>query len=181
MHSRVDIDLEKDGYLPDPSTSEWFAKLERHLAERPWWRVHIYLPIKWFWQAHNPMTYAREIKHFIQRGRKGYSGRDLWSLGTYSIKILRDGMLDSMPHQYSYPGEFAFMDPNDWTSPERDDGAEEWEAIQHTIIYGLDHIIKVMDWDETCTCCGKYCKDRECIIIQDTYDLLIPNWLNLGD
>ena len=43
------------------------------------------------------------IKWFIQRGRKGYSDRDLWSLDTHIYGILSKSLLDLANNRIGYP------------------------------------------------------------------------------
>lgn len=45
-----------------------------------------------FWRQRlapiNPKTYYRYIKHFIQRGRRGYSDADLWNANDHIARIV---------------------------------------------------------------------------------------------
>ena len=61
-------------------------------------------PSKW-WQfigrverlINSPRKFMHEIKYFIQRGKRGYSDRDLWSADMYLAEVIA-GILESYVH-----------------------------------------------------------------------------------
>lgn len=70
--------------------------------------------IKWTLEdiLEKPHDLYREIKYFIQRGRRGYSDRDMWDLGQYINHILLCGCTKYRKDMLGYPG---FMTEARWT------------------------------------------------------------------
>jgi len=70
-----------------------------------------------------------DIKCFIQRGRKGYSDRDLWEFDCYLAEIVLNGLQELKEKGLSsYPPEFV--------------SKEEWVDILDTIIEGFREKLK---------------------------------------
>lgn len=68
------------------------------------WFQNVYYSIYRFCDRYlNPMNYYRETKYFIQRGIRGWSDRDCWSLSHYNSKVCKE-MLDHMlKNLHGYP------------------------------------------------------------------------------
>jgi len=58
------------------------------------------------------MKFLRPIKWFIQRGRRGYSDRDLWNLDSTIKLFLRNTIRDFQKLGNSYPSDFKSYE--DW-------------------------------------------------------------------
>lgn len=56
------------------------------------------------------IMFAR-IKYFIQRGKRGYSDRDLWGLGYYISWLMTNALTDFEKNMNSYP---AKLDDGEW-------------------------------------------------------------------
>jgi len=70
-----------------------------------------------------------DIKCFIQRGRKGYSDRDLWDFDCYLAKIISSGLQELKENNLlSYPYSLK--------------SKEEWKNILNTIIEGFKEKLK---------------------------------------
>ena len=57
------------------------------------------------------------IKYFIQRGKRGYSDRDLWDLGYYISWLMGNALDDYILNGYSYP---VNMQDKEWQQTLRD-------------------------------------------------------------
>ncbi len=60
-------------------------------------------------------TGYKALKHFIQRGRRGYSDQDLWDLNTYIEKVLSTAIPELADRTHSFPGD-DFKTPFEWQS-----------------------------------------------------------------
>lgn len=80
-------------------------KISSYLDDQPWWQK-TYWTVWRFWDNYNPRQLYREATYFIQRGRRGYSDRDLWN-ADYHIARTVMGFLDIERHTIS----FADHDP----------------------------------------------------------------------
>jgi len=69
-----------------------------------------------------------DIKCFIQRGRKGYSDRNLWNFDYYLAEIISNGLQELKEGLTSYPPEFV--------------SKKEWENVLDTIIEGFKEKLK---------------------------------------
>jgi len=49
----------------------------------------------------------RAIKYFYQRGRRGYSDRDLWDLSCYLSDMLSRALSDLKKNKHGYPPELT--------------------------------------------------------------------------
>lgn len=73
--------------------------------EHPWLR-RWYRFTGWAWRHEgwlNPREWYRTIKWFIQRGRRGWSDRDVWSFDWYLARVIAEGIdhLIVTKHGYS--------------------------------------------------------------------------------
>jgi len=101
------------------------TKRKKHILWKLWhWLRSVYY---WF-SYNNPASLYREIKWFMQRGIRGYSDRDGWSLRYYLSKIISS----SVNHLYLYgngiPIDIANKHDND-----DEKAKEEWGYILRTI------------------------------------------------
>lgn len=72
---------------------ELLQRAQEEWDRLPWWEK-ANRRIRWRWDEYNPAQLYREVKYFIQRGRRGYSDRDLWNLDTHiALQVL--AFLDS--------------------------------------------------------------------------------------
>ena len=83
-------------------------RLEDYLDDQSWWQ-HTYWPIYRFWYKYRPRQLYREAKYFIQRGRRGYSDRDLWNANHHiartTLTFLDMGGMHGVPGSFSQDGE----------------------------------------------------------------------------
>lgn len=65
----------------------------------------------WYWQIYFPITnFPKQVKEFIQRGKRGYSDKDLWSFDVYLANIIRDGLRDLAENNHGYPGKYKSIE-----------------------------------------------------------------------
>ncbi len=81
-------------------------------------RVRYHLRRTWYWLTH-PMTAYRKaiywpVRTFIERGRRGWSVQDTWSLDTYLARVMAESLAYLRVHAHGYPANIT---------------AEGWDAI----------------------------------------------------
>lgn len=76
---------------------------------------------------------AREIKYFWQRGRRGYSDRDCWSIDGFLLKILPPMIAGLRDRGIGYPCDM--------------ESREEWEKLLSIILMGLEANQRICDMD----------------------------------
>ncbi len=89
--------------VEERKNESWNKKIGRFLEEEIWWNIEL------LWEK--PRYWFKEVKWFIQRGKRGYADCDAWNLDSYLEgwlpealdKIRKDGM--------SYP---MGMKPKEW-------------------------------------------------------------------
>lgn len=65
----------------------------------------IYIFFKW--KIYTPIVeFPREVKYFIQRGRRGYSDSDVWNFHNYLSKVIAGGLKDLSENAHGYPCSF---------------------------------------------------------------------------
>lgn len=88
----------------------------------------------------NPMNYYREIKYFIQRGIRGWSDRDCWSLSHYNSKVCKE-MLDHMiKNLHGYP---CILDGDD----NYDKNFDKWKEILNKMRDSFETARKISNGD----------------------------------
>ena len=94
-----------------------------------------------------PGDTCREIKWFIQRGRRGYSDRDIWGFDFYLSEIICGGINELKNQVHGVPGEIAekFKDKND--SDSIDIAMIEWKRILGEISWTFETSIKIQEND----------------------------------
>lgn len=90
-----------------------------------WWHV-----ITHFWII--PGEVGRRIKWFVQRGWRGYSDRDNWSIDSFLLDILPPMLENLRKNTHGYPVDLT---------------AEKWELILFQIEDGLKANKRLCDLD----------------------------------
>jgi len=73
--------------------------------------------------------FFREIKYFFQRGKRGYSDRDLWDIGEYLSTIVPPMMRDLKDNGSGYPVKIG--------------SRKKWEEILEDIAKGFEAQLKL--------------------------------------
>lgn len=87
--------------------SKWYWKIINWLEENIWWEVEK------IWTA--PPQKIREIKWFIQRGRRGWAEEDVWNLDYYLEKVISGAVGELAKHHISYPNFGEAKTDKNWT------------------------------------------------------------------
>lgn len=107
----------------------------------------------------------KEIKYFIQRGRRGYSDRDLWSFDSYLTKVLAGGLK-----------QFIDKQPLSFPSWREADTYDKWIAILKQMQSGFQAVLdyETLTWEEDSD--GKL--QKEAYALQEKSLLLLAKWFN---
>jgi hypothetical protein len=163
MNQRIEIDWDS----PEYNTSGSEALKELFDKKIPWWKDKIYYPVyRFFRYKFNPKVWYYIIKAFIQRGRRGWADSDCWNLDSYIVKLTRDALVRYQKDALGWPDDLypTFTDYKN-------------DIMQ--VIWGLDHYLRVVDMEETCSCCDKFCYATGCPIIRDTFEKMYRMWPSL--
>ena len=79
--------------------------------------------------------YARRIKWFIQRGRRGYSDCDTWNMYSYLIRITLPMLRWLRTNNAGYPGYGKASTP------------EKWDTLLDEMIEGFEAAKRIEEWD----------------------------------
>ena len=77
-----------------------------------------------------PKNWYYEIKFFIQRGRRGWSDRDVWSLDNYFADVISQGVDHLRKNCHGYPSNLS---------------DKEWNSILETISEGFKLSVTIDD------------------------------------
>jgi len=76
------------------------------------------------------MSLFRNIKYFIQRGRRGYSDEDLWGFNDYLCKIIPPA-LRHLKNGTGCPGDL-------WDGKAKNDECHKWDEILEEMAQGFE-------------------------------------------
>ena len=86
------------------------------------------------------------IKYFIQRGRKGYSKRDIWSFDRHLSDIIINGLKDLKEIVHASPcGQIGVQAISIEENPENDKDLIKWKKILDNIIWTFEIAKKIRD------------------------------------
>ncbi len=91
----------------DKTESKWLDDFYNHKTPPLkifWWSMCGFF--EWFY----PKYRYRDIKHFIQRGRRGYADCDVWSLDSYLCDWLPKALKDLRNLKASYPASMSSVE-----------------------------------------------------------------------
>lgn len=94
----------------------------------------------YYWMSHPwrlyeiPALWWRQLGWMVQRGRKGYSIYDTWSLDSYILKWLPQAIADMRANTHSHPIDMTH---------------DEWLTVLTTIEDGLNAGVRVLDVGRT--------------------------------
>lgn len=86
------------------SWDEIKARSEAWDREHPWLR-RWYRFVGWAWRHEgwlNPRDWYHSVKWFIQRGRRGWSDRDVWGFDTYLARVIAEGVEHLIETKHGY-------------------------------------------------------------------------------
>ena len=116
----------------------------------------------------NPKRLYREVKWFIQRGRRGYSDSDVWDLGCYVSGVMSQALRDLADTHHGCP-------PDLFDAGRKGDECWKWNKILREMADGFTAIgeVNYADWSEDLS--------RELKEIDRGMDLFAKYVLNLWD
>jgi hypothetical protein len=137
--NKPDKDKITEAELGEAKTMDEWNALEK--AERKtfkgkikyFWEDYIYYPCFRMW--YNISDIPSEIKYFIQRGMRGYSDRDTWSIDYYLSSWMPGALKQMIKYGNSYPGHGEANTP------------KKWKEIVKKIIVGFEASKKIADFD----------------------------------
>jgi hypothetical protein len=77
------------------------------------------------------MNFLNEIKYFIQRGKRGYSNRDLWDVNSYLCEIIPQMIRHLAKNNTGCPSDL-------WDSKKINNECHKWETILEEIAQGFE-------------------------------------------
>jgi len=98
-----------------------------------WWEK-IYYPVYRFWK-YKVACFPFDVKCFIQRGRRGWSEKDVWSVDDYLTRIIPEMLRELAKNPMGCPEGFIDTEEpyscDKWSAKLREiaDGLEQWEVI----------------------------------------------------
>lgn len=109
--------IETDGFKQD---------MRRLFSDEPWYVLLRF----WGWISKDVW---RNIKSFIQRGKRGYADSDVWNLNSYLSSWMPDALekLRGEGHYAAYPMSILKKGMSD------DEAKEKWDEIVNTIADGF--------------------------------------------
>lgn len=114
-----------------------------------WWMLHVWWPITHFWNDYNPVQLYREVKWFVQRGRRGWSERDLWGLDTYLAGWLPDALHALKTKKCGIPINMFTQEECDLMTKgghvDDDPAVDRWHATLDHIIEGFEAVTRISD------------------------------------
>lgn len=102
LHERADGSITLNP--PGGSVEMWFEMVEisSSITPYPWWlRAAAHAP---WWPA---QKLYRDARAFIQRGRRGYADRDVYSLHHHLSRVISGSVRRFAELTYSYPGDLT--------------------------------------------------------------------------
>jgi len=124
----------------DPKSGKTWNSIEEYHQERPipWWRpMYWWIKRKWDWIDDKP----RFVRHFWQRGCRGWSNRDTWSFDYHLSRIIVEGISYLREKKHGAPADFFTSGVSD------KEGFEAWDAVLSDMIYTFETAQKIIERD----------------------------------
>jgi len=119
----------------------------------PWYTDAYWAAYRFFHNTaiFHPARICREIKWFVQRGRRGWADRDTWSLDWYLNGWMPDALRYLKEHKHGtpmsvFPTEACYIAPDgNPTDAAHDIAARRWDEILGKIIAGFEASRRIND------------------------------------
>lgn len=166
--------------MDDNNGSQQFDSLDEMLeyydSARPWYRKAtdwIYYPVTGIWYKVQDF-FRMEIKFFVQRGLRGYSDRDVWSINWFLADILPPMLRQLKDTKHGTPIEFCeFNEDNDVTNEET--AQSQWESLLTELAEGFELAQKMGEDPEA------YQDKKNKKKLSRTFQLFEEHFFNLWD
>ena len=111
--------------------------------------------------------FPKEVKWFVQRGKRGYADSDVWDFDCYLSKVVLGGLKWLQKHKHGYP---ATLDP---ITGNFDYDMKRWEMILQEMIDGFEILNICIGGDDLNY--GKYLPDDVKQSIETKMKINYPN------
>lgn len=147
---------------------EYIARLEA----RPWWQktwdyLRYRLP---YILRHLPRDARNSVSRFFQRGRKGWSRQDVWSLD-HHLSLIIPQMLHELVRQTK-----GFSTPSSFCDETGKDDNEGWIAWLERIASAFEDYESIMHGDEATNPFDKARYDRALATMRELFDHYADLW-----
>lgn len=123
----------KAGKLIRRSLEEIFEDRETHF---PWWKVHVYWPLKRRWEQLTEFPYI--VRDYFVRGKRGWANRDVWGFDSYLCEIIVGGLKHLKKTRHGYAGV------------DEASTSKKWDKCLDDMIFTFETALKIIDCvDET--------------------------------
>lgn len=106
------------------------------------WNRAIYYPLYRTWKDYNPAQLYREAVWFLQRGKRGWSDKDIWSLDWYLAGWLPDALRRLKETKHGIPSDMFEPEDCDADGNPSDEGMKvgeaRWDSIMDEMIAGFE-------------------------------------------
>lgn len=131
----------------------------------------------WLRRLPTPRDEWRAVKWFIQRGRRGWSDRDSWSMYNYVGPVLADMLKDLREKGHGYRCVHPGKRGEHMLSASDECGPEDWWAMLRRIEFGLRYYEYVYDGD----CDEHYGFDRWRAKMESAQEVIVMAFADLGE
>lgn len=111
---------------------DFFGDMTTKQNYRTWWHKAS-LRIHWFLQKRGPRALRGQIETFVERGKQGWSHRDVWSFDSYLADVIIGGVTQLRQNSHGHPGDLPDM--------------AAWHAILDEIIDGMEAAKQLIEMD----------------------------------
>lgn len=118
------------------SLKDFWAELDNQPRRtKVWWAVrrHIISVLR------SPRTLRRKVKHFVQRGRRGWSDEDVWSFDHFLSGVIAGGVRQLRKNAHGHPASVCTTcGPGGLDHGVGCDGMAEWNKVLDQIADGFE-------------------------------------------
>ena len=119
--------MSDDNYTPVGQRLD--SIMERVQAEREAWPIWKKAYMQFRWKIAQPVRrFPREVRWFVQRGRRGWSDYDLWGMDGHIARVNIEMLAELRRVAHGYPTGLTRGDEEAWLTD--DDRARRWPEIQ---------------------------------------------------
>ena len=135
--------------------------VEKFKLKIKWRKIHpklVKLQDIWWWIRHGIknkiIDFPKEVKYFIQRGKRGFADRDCWGFDYYLAKVIRGGIDKLIQNIHGYPSSLK--------------GIKQWKVILKKIQKTFDIEVKISDCELIYLPISKFNNEKRRDIIKTT-------------
>ena len=127
--------------------------------------IYVYITRKYWRIYHKIKDFPSEIKYFIQRGRRGYSDRDLWSYDFFLASIIGNGLKQLAETTHGWP-DSKFETFEEWEAELNKIGDAFLDYIDESSDINFDNCKTSKERKKVMSEYVKKCKERKKILIR---------------